>query len=183
MSTSIKQFFFATNNNTSFNYFLINNKTFLVYTLFNRLFYFIVPAFLNVKKIGLNFLVWANIKQKSDFNQYYSFYNAFFFFLNDLNKKYKKKLFLKGLGFKIYYNKVSHSLSFKLGFSHLMPFPLPSNVFVSINKTILILESRNNIVLGDTAQKIKLLKTPDVYKGKGFVVKNEFTRIKPIKKK
>jgi ribosomal protein L6P/L9E len=37
--------------------------------------------------------------------------------------------------------------------------------------------------LGDITNKIKLLKIPDVYKGKGFVIKNEFIRSKPIKKK
>jgi large subunit ribosomal protein L6 len=182
MLTLTKQFFFETNNNISLKYFLINNKVFIVYTLFNRLFYFVVPAFLNINKKDLIFHIWANLKNKSDLNQYYSFFNAFFIF-NDINKKYKKKLFLKGLGFKIFYDKTSHSLNFKLGFSHSVLFSLPSNVFVSLNKTTLLLESKNNVVLGDITNKIKLLKIPDVYKGKGFVIKNEFIRSKPIKKK
>jgi len=182
MLNLIKQFSFAINKDISFKYFLINNKIFIVYIVYNRLFYLMVPAFLNIKKIGLNFFMWANIKYENDLNQYYSFYNKIFF-LNDVNKKYKKKLFLKGLGFKISYDKFSHSLSFKLGFSHLILFTLPSNISVSLNKTTLLLESKNSIVLGDITQKIKLLKTPDVYKGKGFVIKNELIRLKPIKKK
>jgi ribosomal protein L6P/L9E len=60
---------------------------------------------------------------------------------------------------------------------------LPSDVSVSLNKTILLLESKSNIVLGDITQKIKLLKMPDIYKGKGFISKNEVVNIKPIKKK
>lgn len=182
MLNLIKQFSFSINKDISFKYFLIDNKIFLVYIVSNRLFYLMVPAFLNIKKIGLNFFMWANIKYENDLNQYYSFYNNFFF-LNDVNKKYKKKLFLKGLGFKIFYDKTSHSLNFKLGFSHSVLFSLPSNVFVSLNKTTLLLESKNNVVLGDITNKIKLLKIPDVYKGKGFVIKNEFIRSKPIKKK
>ena len=178
-----KQFFFTVNNNNSLRYFLINNKVFLVYTLLNKLVYFNVPAFLNIKRQGLNFLVWSNLKHKNCLNQYYSFYNSFIFFLNESNKKHKKKLFLKGLGFKVYYDKASHILNFKLGFSHLINFALPSDVSVSLNKTILLLESKSNIVLGDITQKIKLLKMPDIYKGKGFISKNEVVNIKPIKKK
>jgi hypothetical protein len=183
MLTVTKQFSFETNNNISVKYLIINNKTFIVYTLYNRLYYFVVPAFLNIISLkGLGFHIWAKLKTKVELNQYYSFFNAFFIF-NDTNKKYKKKLFLKGLGFKIFYDKTLHLLNFKLGFSHLVLFSLPSNVFVSLNKTTLLLESKNNVVLGDIANKIKLLKIPDVYKGKGFVIKNEFIRSKPIKKK
>ena len=182
MLNLIKQFSFAINKDISFKYFLINNKIFIVYIVYNRLFYLMVPAFLNIKKIGLNFFMWANIKYESDLNQYYSFYNKIFF-LNDVNKKYKKKLFLKGLGFKISYDKFSHSLSFKLGFSHLILFTLPSKISVSLNKTTLLLESKNSIILGDTTQKIKLLKTPDVYKGKGILFKNQILFLKKGKKK
>jgi len=182
MLTSVKQFFFETNNNTSLKYFLVKNNVFLIYVLSNRVFYFILPAFLHIKRLGGIFYVWASIKNKHDQNTYYSFYNSFLL-LSDVNKKYKKKLFLKGLGFKIFYDKASHSLNFKLGFSHLINFLLPATVSVGLNKTILLLESKNNIVLGDITNKIKLLKIPDVYKGKGFVVKNELVRTKPIKKK
>ena len=79
MLNLIKQFSFAINKDISFKYFLINNKIFIVYIVYNRLFYLMVPAFLNIKKIGLNFFMWANIKYENDLNQYYSFYNNFFF--------------------------------------------------------------------------------------------------------
>jgi ribosomal protein L6P/L9E len=76
------------------------------------------------------------------------------------------------------------NLCFKLGFSHVLFLSIPSNIInIIIDKTFIILESDDLLVLGNFCKKIKQLKLPDIYKGKGFSYKNQKLILKSIKKK
>ena len=81
---------------------------------------------------------------------------------------YKKKLILKGLGFRCNVNEKLKSVEFKLGFSHLLNLSIPENVKMTVRKSYINIESTNNILLGNFINKIISLKRPDSYKGKGF---------------
>ena len=48
---------------------------------------------------------------------------------------------------------------------------------------MLLIEGKNKVTVGNFANKIKCLKTPDCYKGKGFSYKYEEIILKKIKKK
>jgi ribosomal protein L6P/L9E len=96
---------------------------------------------------------------------------------------YKKKLFLKGLGFKVTLenNKI---IVFKLGFSHLVNMPVPSFITnIKIKKNLLLLESLDNALLGNFIKQVESLKPCDSYKEKGFCRPNVKKTFKPIKKK
>lgn len=96
----------------------------------------------------------------------------------------KKKLLLKGLGFRSNYNKESSLLTFKLGYSHLSTLTVPSFIkAVKLRKTSILLESTDLILLGNYIQKIFNLKKSDAYKGKGFSYKYNTRKLKIIKKK
>jgi ribosomal protein L6P/L9E len=51
-----------------------------------------------------------------------------------------------------------------------------------VNKNILTFEGFDPVAVGNFANKVRSLKFPDVYKGKGFWYKNEVRSLKEIKK-
>lgn len=97
-------------------------------------------------------------------------------------KQYKKKIFLKGLGYKVTLDK--NKLIFKLNFSHLIELDVPSYITkVTINKTNLVFESIDPVLLGSFVEKIYNFKPKDSYKGKGFSLTTKAVPLKEIKKK
>ncbi|NMC67131.1 MAG: 50S ribosomal protein L6 [Spirochaetales bacterium] len=89
---------------------------------------------------------------------------------------YSKTLTLFGVGYKATLK--GKNIEFEIGLSHPVVFPLPSNVDVKIEQTKLTFSSCDKEILGLTVQKIRDLKKPDVYRGKGFRFEGE----NPIRK-
>ena len=66
-----------------------------------------------------------------------------------------------------------------LGYSHPVVFPLPVGVSAAIERQIIItLSSADRQVLGETAAKIRMLRPPEPYKGKGIKYREEFIKRK-----
>jgi len=123
----------------------------------------------------------------SDSNECSFIFNKFFLLLSswikNLEKPFKKSLILKGLGFRITLGADSTYLELKLGFSHLIKVLIPTDeVKVSVIKNILIVEGFDPMHVGNFIERIRNLKFPDIYKGKGFWYKNEIISLKEIKK-
>lgn len=103
--------------------------------------------------------------------------------LKAFSKPIRKQLVLKGLGFRGILAADSSFLEFKLGFSHLIKVStLVNELKVTMNNTLLIVEGVDASKVGNFLKKIKNLKAPDSYKGKGFWYKNESKLLKEIKK-
>jgi ribosomal protein L6P/L9E len=96
---------------------------------------------------------------------------------------YKKILLLKGLGIKASYNKLKSILYLKLGFSHISFIKVNPGIFIRIKKKFIFFQSLNKSKLGNIVLKIKNLKLPDAYKGKGIWYKTEKIKLKEVKKK
>lgn len=97
---------------------------------------------------------------------------------------HKKKLIVKGTGYKVSLNTLANYLEFKLGHSHTCCISIPTDkIKVSILKNILCLESLDKSFLGNFCNKIMKLKLPDSYKDKGVCLKNKKYVLKNIKKK
>lgn len=61
-----------------------------------------------------------------------------------------------------------------LGYSHPVVFPLPTGVSASVERQIIItLTSADRQLLGETAAKIRSLRPPEPYKGKGIKYREE----------
>ena len=102
--------------------------------------------------------------------------------LPDKLRIYKKKMFLKGLGYKVVAE--NNVLIFKLNLSHELKMDIPSYIKrVVINKTNLVFESYDSVLLGNFIEKIYNLRPKDNYKGKGFSLKSKVVPLKEIKKK
>ncbi|MGH7884825.1 MAG: 50S ribosomal protein L6 [Thermodesulfobacteriota bacterium] len=70
-----------------------------------------------------------------------------------------------------------------LGYSHPIEFSLPNGVEAKVEDrgTTLSLHSIDKQLVGETAAKIRELRKPDAYKGKGVRYLNEVLRLKPGK--
>ena len=66
-----------------------------------------------------------------------------------------------------------------LGYSHPVVFSLPQGVTASVERQIIItLNSADRQLLGETAAKIRGLRPPEPYKGKGIKYREEFIKRK-----
>lgn len=84
---------------------------------------------------------------------------------------FKLNLILKGIGFKAFVE--NDNLILKLGFSHNITVPIPSNIKVISQANNLIFSSIDFIFLTQFVHFIKNHKKPEPYKGKGLLLKNE----------
>ena len=97
---------------------------------------------------------------------------------------HKKKLILRGIGYRMNLMPDLKAISFKLGYSHLLSLNIPKEILnVRVQKNFISFQSYDISFLGDFSFKIKLLRKPDSYKGKGFLKKNEIIKLKLLKKK
>nr|DAZ88932.1 TPA_asm: ribosomal protein L6 [Phytophthora nicotianae CJ01A1] len=84
---------------------------------------------------------------------------------------FKISLLLKGIGFKAFIE--NNNLILKLGFSHNIIIPIPSNIEIINQTNILIFSSIDYIFLNQFVHYIRNHKKPEPYKGKGLLLKNE----------
>jgi large subunit ribosomal protein L6 len=88
---------------------------------------------------------------------------------------WKRNLEMIGVGYRA--KATGQQLELTLGFSHPIVFELPSEIKVSENPSI-ELESFDKQLLGQVAAKIRSLRAPEPYKGKGVRYVGEFVRKK-----
>ena len=74
-------------------------------------------------------------------------------------------------------------LVFKVGYSHLVIYKETEGVTFAVEgNNKVIISGRDKQRVGEIAYKVKMLKKPDAYKGKGIKYEGEKLRIKPGKK-
>lgn len=98
-----------------------------------------------------------------------------------LTKGYKKELDIIGTGFRAEIK--GDIIVLNLGFSHPVNFPIPKSIKVSYEpkQNRISLTSANKELLTQTAAKIRDLRPPDPYKGKGIKYADEILHLKPGK--
>lgn len=90
---------------------------------------------------------------------------------------FKRNLEINGVGFRA--EQRGSFIRFDLGYSHPILFELPEGVKATIERqTQLSLESADREVLGQVAAKIRSLRKPEPYKGKGVKYSDEVIRRK-----
>jgi large subunit ribosomal protein L6 len=94
---------------------------------------------------------------------------------------FERKLEIVGIGYRAQVQ--GKSLQLALGYSHPVLFPLPDGVSAEIDKqTAITLRGADKALLGQTAAKLRALRKPDPYKGKGIRYAGEVVRRKVGKK-
>lgn len=94
---------------------------------------------------------------------------------------YERKLEIVGIGYRAQMQ--GKNIQLALGYSHPVIFPLPDGVTAEIEKQVsLTLKGADKALLGQTAAKLRALRKPDPYKGKGIKYAEETIRRKVGKK-
>lgn len=94
---------------------------------------------------------------------------------------YEKRLEITGVGYTV--EAADNVLKMRLGLSHPVEFPLPAGISVKVDRgNVVTLSGIDNEVLGETAARIRRLRPPEHYKGKGIRYGGEKVRIKEGKK-
>ena len=98
------------------------------------------------------------------------------------SKGYEKTLELVGVGFRATLK--GKQLNLQLGFSHDINFDIPEGVKISVEKqTIVKINGADKQQVGMVVSKIKSLRPPEPYKGKGIKEKGQYILRKEGKKK
>jgi large subunit ribosomal protein L6 len=114
---------------------------------------------------------------------YSSFFRLFQKAIVGVSLAFVVRLLFVGVGFRVE-SLDKDFIKLKLGFSHFVSIKIPKNVEVfSPKKTLLVLKSVNNQILKEFCSKITSFKSPDAYKGKGILYKNQVVLLKEGKKK
>jgi large subunit ribosomal protein L6 len=93
---------------------------------------------------------------------------------------FTKKLRIVGIGYRG--EGKGSTLVLSVGYSHPVEFPLPKGITGTVSKDGLIeLSGIDNELLGDVAARIRKVRKPDSYAGKGIRYDGEVVKIKPGK--
>jgi len=94
---------------------------------------------------------------------------------------FERKLDIVGIGYRAQLQ--GRVIQLALGYSHPVIFPLPEGITAEIDRQVSItLRGADKALLGQTAAKLRSLREPDPYKGKGIKYSDEVIRRKVGKK-
>jgi large subunit ribosomal protein L6 len=79
---------------------------------------------------------------------------------------FERKLEINGVGYRA--DVAGQKLNMALGFSHPVVFDLPKGIAAKVDKNTVILSGIDKEMLGETASKIRAIRPPEPYKGKGI---------------
>ena len=134
-----------------------------------------------IKQEGNELTVERNSEQK-DHKAKHGLYRALIFnMVEGVSKGYKVQQELVGVGYRA--SNQGQKLEMVLGFSHDIVFELPAEIKVTTESErgqapVITLESHDKQLLGHVAAKIRSLRKPEPYKGKGVRFKGEHIRRK-----
>ena len=94
---------------------------------------------------------------------------------------FERRLEIVGIGYRAQLQ--GRNIQLALGYSHPVIFPLPETITAEIERQVVItLRGPDKALLGETAAKLRTLRKPDPYKGKGIKYSGEVIRRKVGKK-
>ncbi len=90
---------------------------------------------------------------------------------------FTRKLEMIGTGYRA--KKQGAGLSISAGFSHLVEFPAPAGITLDMEtETIIIVSGIDKQLVGETCAKLRAIRKPEPYKGKGIRYQGEIVRRK-----
>lgn len=93
-----------------------------------------------------------------------------------VSEGWEKKLELVGTGYRA--EVVGNSLMLTVGFSHPVKVEAPANTSFKVEKLVITVSGIDKEVVGQMAAKIRSIKPPEPYKGKGIKYQDEVIRRK-----
>jgi len=97
-----------------------------------------------------------------------------------VSQGFKKNLQVSGVGYRAQVS--GNKLVLNVGYSHPIEFPLPEGISASVSKDgVIEVSGIDKQVVGDVAARIRKVRPPDAYKGKGIRYVDEHVVLKPGK--
>jgi len=97
-----------------------------------------------------------------------------------VSQGFKKNLQVSGVGYRAQVS--GNKLVLNVGYSHPIEFPLPKGISASVSKDgVIEVSGIDKQVVGDVAARIRKVRPPDAYKGKGIRYVDEHIVLKPGK--
>jgi large subunit ribosomal protein L6 len=97
--------------------------------------------------------------------------------IEGVTKGFEKKLEMVGVGYRA--SLQGRNLTLMLGYSHPIVYPLPEGIKVEVeNQNLLTISGSDKQQVGEVAAKIRSLRPPEPYKGKGVKYATERIRRK-----
>jgi large subunit ribosomal protein L6 len=96
--------------------------------------------------------------------------------IEGVTKGFEKKLEISGVGFRAAVS--GKKLTLQVGFSHPVEFSIPEGIEIKVEKNIIIVSGIDKQLVGETAARIRAIKKPEPYKGKGIKYVDEVIRRK-----
>jgi len=115
-----------------------------------------------------------NAKPSNDSNRIWGLHRALLAnAIKGCQQEFERTVIITGLGFKAAI--AGAKITFSLGFSHKIEFPLPKEVSLEVDKTgqRLIFRSVDRELLGLVCSQVRALRPPEPYKGTGIKFENE----------
>lgn len=138
-----------------------------------------IPREINVE-MKEEFLV---VTRKDDSNEAKAKHGLIRSLLNNavvgVTEGFKKSLELSGVGFRA--NISEDKLVLNVGYSHKVEIEKPEGIKFTVNENKITVEGFDKQVVGDIASRIRKVRPPDPYKGKGIKYIGEVIRRKPGK--
>ena len=109
--------------------------------------------------------------------------------IRGVTEGFSKELDIVGIGYKV--DAKPKAVTFSLGYSHPIEFPLPPGIAVKVEKltraiqnyvATLTISGADKQLVGQVAADMRSLRKPDAYKGKGVRYASEVVRLKVGKK-
>src|SRR3989344_2031480 len=100
--------------------------------------------------------------------------------LKGVNELFTKKLLIEGIGYKV--EKTGEVVALNVGFSHQVKIKIPKGLTVSVEKNMINISGSDKESVGQFAAKIRAIKKPEPYKGKGIRYEDEVVRRKQGKR-
>jgi len=120
--------------------------------------------------------VTVDLKAK-DASAYWGLYRTLAFnMVTGVSVGFVKKLEINGVGYRAAVS--GEKLTLNLGYSHQIIFPLPKGISAVVEGNTITLAGIDNELLGNIAYKIRKLRAPEPYKGKGVKYSDEILRRK-----
>ena len=90
---------------------------------------------------------------------------------------FEKRLEMKGVGYRAA-TEGDKKLILSVGFSHPVPVEAPESVSFKLEKNVIVITGNDKQVVGEIAAKIRRVRPPEPYKGKGIMYLGERVRRK-----
>lgn len=99
--------------------------------------------------------------------------------VDGVSKGFQKSLELVGIGYRA--QMVEEKLVLQVGYSHPVEVVPPPGISLAVGTNRINVEGIDKELVGDVAAKIRAIRPPDHYKGKGIRYAGELVRLKPGK--